>query len=438
MAGELVNSSDPDTSRDASGQTAGRTFGRYQVIHEIGAGAMGAVYLARDDKLGREVAVKALRLEDLPEYAAEMSLARFDNEARAIAALRHAHIVQVFDVGVQDDTPYIVMEVAHGASLKDRIRNDGPLPVALVATIGCHMAQALEAAHQSAIIHRDVKPANILEVEPGLFKLADFGIARIPESTLTLPGQFIGTPSYASPEAIQIGQVTPEIDIYSLGATLYEACIGAPPYGDGGLMTPGALDDERPPEPMRVRRPDLPPAVEDIILRAVAREPAARPSAAEMVAVLVGYQISGQAPVQTLNGGYAGVPTGPNATVNATVVPGTGRASLSQGQKIALAVGLLIALIIGVALGASDEDEDEGVRPSPSLWQPSARPTAPAAFAPDYTREPHYRREWNKILDKIDEGKYRDAEKRARKLLRKYPDDPGARDLVEQLQQYRE
>lgn len=403
------------------------TFGRYRVIDEIGAGAMGAVYLARDERLGREVAVKALRLEDLPEYAAEMSSARFDNEARAIAALRHPHIVQVFDVGLEDDVPYIVMEVAKGASLKQRIahssRHSGGLPglaIDLIATVGCHIAQALDAAHQREIIHRDVKPANILEVEPGVFKLADFGIAHIPESTLTLPGQFVGTPAYAAPEAIQIGQSTPETDVYSLGATLYEACLGEPPYGKGGLMTPGALAEERPPEPLRIRRPDIPPTIEDIILRAVAREPAQRPSAADIIGVLAGYQM----PVQAQTGQH----TAPHTPLAAT--PPSSR----RGQKIALAIGLFGALVIGVLLGSSGDGADNGA----SLWNRPLPRAVPAVTAPAHTREPHYQREWKKIRDKLDEGKYRDAERRLRKLLRKYPDDPAARDLLEQVQQYRE
>ena len=409
------------------------TFGRYQVIEKIGAGAMGAVYLARDEQLGREVAIKALRLENLPEYAAEMSSARFDNEARAIAGLRHPHIVQVFDVGVADDVPYIVMEVARRPSLKERVRSER-LPVGLIATVGCHIGQALDAAHRRDIIHRDVKPANILEVEPGVWKLADFGIARIPESTLTLPGQFVGTPAYAAPEAIQIGQSTPETDVYSLGATLYEACLGSPPYGRGGLMTPGALADEQPPAPIRQQRPDVPPALEDIILQAVAREPAQRPSASDLIAVLANFQTPVVAATGPYTAGHAALGTMPGST------PGSTLGLARRKQKIALGVGLFIALIIGVLLGSSGENDPAPTNRPPSWKQPgSDRPPArPSTAAPDYTREPHYQHAWGKIVDKIDEGKYRDAEKRVQKLLREYPDDPAALDLLDQLEQYRE
>ena len=407
-------------------------YGRYRVIETLGRGAMGSVYLARDERLGREVAVKVVRTEALPAYAAEISTARFDNEARAIAALRHPHIVEIFDIGVEDGTPYLVMEVAVGTSLKDRLARGNPLSPGEVATVATQIASALQAAHQQTIIHRDVKPANILEVEPGLWKLADFGLARVPGSTVTLDGQFLGSPAYAAPEAIQMGDSTPATDIYGLGATMYEALVGHPPYGPDGLMTQGALAGDFPATPISNRRGDVPAALDGLILRAVSRDPDERPSALQMAeeVSLHAPPVRAASPVAALAPQHGG-----HRRAMTPMAPSGG---FGRKHKIALGVGLFAALIVGVLLGSSGDDDSTMAVPGAIPWrQPAATPTR----GPTPAEEPHDRhfvKEWNKILDKLDQGRYRDAEKRLRKLIDRYPESQSARELLRQVQQYEE
>jgi serine/threonine protein kinase len=253
-------------------------FGRFAATAELGAGAMGTVYRAHDDVLGRAVAIKALH--------ASTGLGvreRFEREARAIGALHHPNILAVYDAGTAADVPYLVMELAPGGSLKDRIKA-GPIEVEVARALGTQIARALAAAHAAGIVHRDVKPANILAAHDGTWKLADFGIAHTPDSTLTITGQFLGSPAYAAPEAVRAGQFAPSTDVYSLGATLYEALAGTPPFGDHDLPAlVKKLEQDPPPLADRVA---VPPALNRAIMGTLARDPAARPTAAQLAALL--------------------------------------------------------------------------------------------------------------------------------------------------------
>ncbi|HVV85523.1 MAG TPA: serine/threonine-protein kinase, partial [Kofleriaceae bacterium] len=214
-----------DVSADAP---PARTIGRYRVLAVLGAGAMGEVVRARDDRLGRDVAIKRMKV---PARAlAEVFAARFEAEGRALASLTHPGVVQVFDLGVDGDEPYLVMELVDGPTLRDVVRDRGPLPVAEVRAAGIQLARALEAAHARGVLHRDVKPANVLLAPRSVWKLADFGLAHLPDSSVTLSGQFLGTPAYAAPEALALGQFGPPADVFGLAATLYEAATGARPH----------------------------------------------------------------------------------------------------------------------------------------------------------------------------------------------------------------
>jgi eukaryotic-like serine/threonine-protein kinase len=262
-------------------------FGRYRVQEKLGAGGMGAVYLARDDELGREVAVKVLRpLAAVGEPPREL-IERFRREARAVALLSHANVVRVYDQGVEGDFPYLVMELVPGPTLADRIAA-GPLELREVRTLGIQLASALDAAHAAGIVHRDVKPSNVLQSQSGIWKLADFGIAHIGDSTsaggsLTITGQFLGTPAYAAPEMLEGSAAGRPSDVYSLAATLYAALAGEPPYGDANLarLIVAIGKGERPP-PIAERRPDVPPGIAAALERAMAIDPAARPTASEL------------------------------------------------------------------------------------------------------------------------------------------------------------
>lgn len=266
------------------------TFGRFHPVGELGSGAMGTVYRARDESLGRDVAIKTL-------YAIRHDTTlreRFLREARAVSVLSHPNIVSIYDIGAHDEEPYLVMELAVGGSLKSHI-SSRPLPVEQARQLGIQIAHALAAAHAREILHRDVKPANILATGTGMWKLADFGIARLPGSRLTITGQFIGSPAYAAPESLTQGKFSPASDVYGLAATLYEAVTGQTPHGVHDL---GSLIQyvDRDPIPAGQRVP-LPASVDAAITRALARDPARRPSA-EQFAHLLAEREASVAPVR--------------------------------------------------------------------------------------------------------------------------------------------
>ncbi|HEY3360126.1 MAG TPA: serine/threonine-protein kinase, partial [Polyangia bacterium] len=274
-----------DPSSGESG-AAPRQFGRYRVVRALGAGAMGDVYLAHDELLAREVAIKAVRLLGAGEVVAEAFRARFLHEARAVAALAHPNVVRLFDLGFEGGTPYLVMEVASGPSLRERLARGRLLSGVEARALGVQIGRALEAAHAQGILHRDVKPGNVLEAEPGTWKLADFGVARLPDSALTVTGQFVGSPAYAPPEALLAGEFSPATDVYGLAATLYEGLCGATPYGDPGGVSEAARARAREPVPLTARRADVPPEVARVVARGLRRDPRARPTAGELAAEL--------------------------------------------------------------------------------------------------------------------------------------------------------
>ncbi len=226
------------------GSTAARSdgrvvAGRYRLGEQLGRGAMGTVWEAHDDLLDRPVAVKEVVLpRGMPEHEREVACQRTLREARAIARLDHPNVVTLYDVIDEDTRPWVVMELVPSRSLAEVVRRDGPLPPRRVATIGLAMLGALEAAHDAGITHRDVKPSNILLTDDGRVKLSDFGIARgTDDSTITGTGMIVGSPSYIPPEVIQGGQSGPPADLWALGATLFTALEGRPPFDAGDPMT---------------------------------------------------------------------------------------------------------------------------------------------------------------------------------------------------------
>ncbi|HSN25710.1 MAG TPA: serine/threonine-protein kinase [Kofleriaceae bacterium] len=245
-----THASDPDTSADAAPSTkkravhVGDVLGRYELVEEVGEGGMATVYRARDRELRREVAVKVL----FPHLARRAEVVRrFQREARAAAVLEHRNILRIYDVGGGepkmeaggpaptagiDDPPYIVMELIRGRSLLGELEQKGPLLAEVVACIGALLAEALGAAHAAGIIHRDVKPANVMIASDGRVLLADFGVARLEteDSLVTKTGSLLGTPAYMSPEQASGDTATAKSDLYSLGATLYQLSTGALPY----------------------------------------------------------------------------------------------------------------------------------------------------------------------------------------------------------------
>ena len=260
--------------------------GRYRMGALLGRGGMAEVYDGYDERLQRPVAVKVLR----PEAAAEAGIrTRFEVEARAAAGLSHPNVVAVFDTGEDAGTPFIVMERLPGDTLADRMAG-GPVDHDWLRRVAGDVLGALDAAHRAGIVHRDVKPGNILLGEDGCAKVADFGIAKSTEvgTVITGTGLLLGTPAYLAPERIEGHAATPQSDLYSLGVVLYEALAGAKPF-DGD--TPIAVADavlHSPCPPLTQRRADVPPDLATAIAKAMARVPADRPSSARQMAALLG------------------------------------------------------------------------------------------------------------------------------------------------------
>jgi len=237
-----------------TGEEGRHHIGRYEVIKTVGKGAMGVVYKARDPLLDRVVAVKTIMSpQGQGRRVRSAFLERFQREAKAAAKMQHPAIVTIFDVGVDDDSgaPFMVLEYLPGESLADRL-DRVRFPLARSVQIALDLASALSFAHRQRIVHRDVKPANVLHAGDNRWKLADFGIARMPDSDLTQVGIFMGTPGYSPPEAIREGRYTPQADVFAWGAVFYELLSGRIPYeGPDTKTTNGYVVQGNAPSPAR-------------------------------------------------------------------------------------------------------------------------------------------------------------------------------------------
>ena len=258
-------------------------FGRYEVIDELGDGAMGRVYRAWDPAVNRVVAVKTIKSEYLTRDTADEYLRRFRREAQSAGGLNHPAIVRVFDLG--DD--FLVMELVEGRTLHRLIREEGRLAPEKALRLLAPVADAVDHAHRAGIVHRDIKPANVMVDPGGQPKLMDFGVAKIEASVMTTAGQILGSPSYMSPEQIAGENVTSRSDLYSLAVVAYEMLTGQPPF-QGKTITQVIYKvmHEAAPPPRRWNAA-LPARYDDVFARALAKDPAARfPTAGEFIAAL--------------------------------------------------------------------------------------------------------------------------------------------------------
>lgn len=270
----------------ATADLTGRTLGDFQVLRKIGQGGMGQVYLARQLSLKRQVALKILRDD---HTANAVALARFQAEAEAVARISHPNIVQVYAVGEAGGLRFMALEFVDGRNLRDYLDRKGPPELPVAVAILRQVAAALQRAAEAGLVHRDVKPENILLTRKVEVKVTDFGLSRdfatdnVRPLNLTQPGMTLGTPLYMSPEQVQGQPVDHRSDLYSLGVTAYHLLAGFPPFKGANAFEVAIQHVQRDPEPLGSYRPDLPPDLLALVHRLMAKNPADRPQSAKDV-----------------------------------------------------------------------------------------------------------------------------------------------------------
>jgi eukaryotic-like serine/threonine-protein kinase len=343
--------------------------GRYTLLALLGTGGMATVWRARDDMLGREVAVKVLS----PQHANDPEfLARFEREARHAAAVSHPRLVTVFDCGVERGTPFIVMELVAGRTLRQVLDEGGPLPPGQAVAVATAVCEGLEAAHAAGLVHRDITPANIA-ANGREVKILDFGIARADGTrAATATGTVLGTAAYLSPEQASGRSAGPQSDLYSLGCVLFEMLTGRPPFTADSAVGVAYRQVHDDPGPPSAWRPGLPPGLDHVTALLLAKDPAARPpgAAAARASLLAALTPPG-----------GGGPAENVGTALLDVTPGTpGHGRRPQPVEAVLAIALaasLLALTVVLLTGQSGNGN-----PAAAASSPAAHPTAVASQQP--------------------------------------------------------
>ncbi|MFJ9896456.1 serine/threonine-protein kinase [Streptomyces sp. NPDC091280] len=377
--------------------------GRYRLHVAIGRGAMGEVWQAYDEVGGRPVAVKLLHAQNSEPTAA----ARFRLEAQTAGRLSHPHVVGVLDFGEQEGRLFLVMELVQGDSLSHVLAQAGPLPAEQVARIAAHSAAGMAAAHEQGIVHRDIKPGNLLLDADGSVKIADFGIAQFmndPSGALTATGQIVGTSLYIAPERALGQPAGPPSDVYSLGCVLYQLLVGQPPFRASSAIAVLHHHLDTPPVPPRELGVGLPPAFENYLLGLLAKRPEDRPTAGQAANWFAGGAWKGHSeplpaaapqPQPRARASYregVGEPRANTASGSVTTYafPGSAgstapahrtrrrqregvRAAAGQRSRISRTVGTVAAVLIfvgavlvGVALFSPDHSSADTPSPGPS------------------------------------------------------------------------
>ncbi|MCS6940800.1 MAG: serine/threonine-protein kinase [Roseiflexaceae bacterium] len=346
------------------------TIGRYRVLGEIGRGGMAVVYRAYDPEADREVAIKVLPRELLHDPTFR---ARFHREVEAIAALEHPAIVPLYDSGEDAGQPFMVMRLMTGGSLADRLKR-GPLPLAQAARIISHLAPALDAAHAAGLIHRDIKPDNVLFDHTDQPYLADFGVVSVMQTaTILTRSGVIGTPEYMAPELTRPGGLSPLVDVYALGAMLFEMLAGRPPYRADTPIGALIAHVTEPIPDVRALQPSLPADIQRVLERALAKDPRERyRSAGALAADLTAVAANKSLPTLQLAVPVASVNTSdPNLTPDERVVERTYPAPEPRFNwrspplfvSVVSIVVLLIVLMFESFLRSGRSDRDQYVAP---------------------------------------------------------------------------
>ncbi len=377
----------PATGGSVEGATAaqptwvGKTLSHFRLLRLIGEGTMGMVIQALDIHLQRVVALKVLR-KRISGVDEVKRVEQFLREARGAARIEHPNVVRIYEINQHAGWWYIAMEMVDGENIKQVITAAGPLSPARACPVMADAASALAVAHGLGIVHRDVKPTNLMITRGGRCKLTDFGLVRLndPDDPFDFTERSVGTPSFLAPELIRRQQVTPAIDVYSLGATLYYALAGRPPYVGKTVQdvlrqhVAAAVPD------VREKAPDCPPTLAALVQRAMAKDPAARPTAADLAASLDAESIAWRTE-------GSGALTGSSVLIQGSgVVPG-GSGAPRAGGRFRRSWGLwasgALVLVIGASAAAWYVGRDRGAaEPARRSVEPLAEqfPRAPATY----------------------------------------------------------
>ena len=346
-----------------------KQYGRYEVVEEIGAGAMGAVFKARDPMMDRVVAVKTIHASALVGPMAEQYRERFTREARAAGRLGHPGIVTVFDAGVEGETPYLVMEYVPGRTLEEVLNSGERYPLEKVCEIGQQLAEALAYAHANGVIHRDIKPANIqLTGTPERAKIMDFGVAKLTQAQVTSTGTLLGTPAYMAPEQFTGMPLDGRSDLFSLGVILYWMATGDKPFSGDTITAVSYKIVHTEPIAPRQLNPGLPEALEAVILKCLAKDPAARHQTGDELAADLSSLRTGQ-PTATASGIRNAAP------------------AVNTGGTISTAATVLLSASAQLRRSGMQVPAQPPAPPAPSASAPrTAAPPAPRPPAPEFPR----------------------------------------------------